>query len=109
MFENLLVTKLYIPSLVVNHVPRPRLFQLLDEGLRLGRRLTLISTPAGYGKTTLIAEWIHRHKLPAAWISLDEGDNDPVRFLSYLIAAIRTFKPEVGDLSPIHFPPGEAY
>jgi LuxR family maltose regulon positive regulatory protein len=109
MFENLLVTKLYIPSLVATHVARPRLFQLLDEGLRLGRRLTLISTPAGYGKTTLIAEWIHRQKLPAAWISLDEGDNDPVRFFSYLIAAIRTVKPEVGDLSPIHFPPGESY
>jgi len=109
MFENLLVTKLYIPSLVATHVARPRLFQLLDEGLRLGRRLTLISTPAGYGKTTLIAEWIHRHKLPAAWISLDEGDNDPVRFLSYLIAAIRSVKPEVGDLSPIHFPRGDSY
>lgn len=106
MFENLLVTKLYIPPVTATHITRPRLFQLLDEGLRLGRRLTLISTPAGYGKTTLIADWIHHHKLPAVWLSLDEGDNDPARFLSYLIAAIRTVKPEIGDLSPIHFPPG---
>jgi len=105
MFENLLVTKLYIPPVTATRITRPRLFQLLDEGLRLGRRLTLISTPAGYGKTTLIADWIHSHKLPAAWLSLDEGDNDPVRFLSYLITAIRTLKPEIGDLSPIHFPP----
>ena len=109
MPDSLLVTKLYIPSPIVNHIPRPRLFQLLDEGLRLGRRLTLISAPAGYGKTTLISEWIHSRKWPAAWISLDEGDNDPARFFSYLGAAIQTAKPEFGDLSPFQISPGRPF
>jgi LuxR family maltose regulon positive regulatory protein len=67
------------------------------------RKLTLVSAPAGYGKTTLISEWIHRHgnrdtpSLPVAWLSLDGGDNDPTRFLSYLIGAVQTIVPHVGE------------
>ncbi len=109
MSENLLVTKCYLPSPAPNHAPRPRLYQLLDEGLRLGRRLTLVSAPAGYGKTTLLSEWIHDRKLSTAWISLDEGDNDPIRFFSYLVAAIRAIKPDLGELSPFQISPGNPF
>lgn len=109
MSENLLVTKLYIPSPALKHAPRPRLFQLLDDGLRLGQRLTLLCAPAGYGKTTLVSEWIHARKLRAAWLSLDEGDNDPVRFLSYLVAAIQAARPEVGEISTFQSSPGKPF
>ena len=82
-------------------MPRPRLIERLNAGLH--RKLTLISAPAGFGKTTLLSEWIHHLETrflpknlvsglprPAAWLSLDEGDNAPVRFISYLIAALQT-------------------
>jgi len=85
----LLTTKLYVPSPHPNLVPRPHLIRRLDEGLDLGHRLTLISAPAGFGKTTLLSEWIHQGEMPVAWLSLDDSDNDPARFLAYLIAACR--------------------
>ncbi|HET7087964.1 MAG TPA: LuxR C-terminal-related transcriptional regulator [Anaerolineae bacterium] len=94
---SLLATKLHLPPLRPHLVARPRLIQRLDEGLRLGRRLTLISAPAGFGKTTLLSEWIHRSRIPVAWVSLDAGDNDSARFLSYVIAAIQTLHPEAGS------------
>jgi LuxR family maltose regulon positive regulatory protein len=58
--------------------------------------LTLISAPAGFGKTTLLAEWIAQTSLPVAWLSVDQGDNDPYRFLSYLIAALESVQEGVG-------------
>jgi LuxR family maltose regulon positive regulatory protein len=98
MSAPLLKTKLYIPPLRPNLVPRPRLIEQLNEGLPrqsggFARKLTLISAPAGFGKTTLISEWVHamgRAASPTAvaWLSLDEGDNDPARFLAYSIAAL---------------------
>jgi LuxR family maltose regulon positive regulatory protein len=66
----------------------------LNEGLH--RKLTLISAPAGSGKTSLVSDWLHQNKVPTAWLSLDEGDNDPTRFLAYLIAALQTIAPNVG-------------
>lgn len=84
--EPLLKTKLYIPPLRVDRVTRPRLFDLLDAGSQ--RSLTLVSSPAGFGKTTLLASWTAHTRLPVAWLSIDEGDNDPVRFVGYLIAAL---------------------
>src|SRR3712207_6097846 len=84
--ETLLTTKLYIPRAHPNLVPRPRLGELLlAEGM--SRKLTLISAPAGFGKTTLLSEWRMMHlgsEYPLAWLSLEEADNDLVRFLSYL-------------------------
>jgi len=68
----------------------------LDEGLSSGCKLTLISAPAGFGKTTLVSEWLATCGHPVAWLSLDEGDNDPARFLTYLIAALQTVAPETG-------------
>jgi hypothetical protein len=72
-------------------VPRPHLIERLDEGLRLGGRLTLVSAPAGFGKTTLVTEWLHRIEQPFTWLSLDVGDNQMARFLAYLVAA----KPDI--------------
>ena len=108
MHTQLLTTKLYIPPARPNLVPRPRLLERLDEGLRLSRKLTLVSAPAGFGKTTLLSDWIHRMAAtlaaPApprvAWLSLDEGDNDPVYFLSYLVAALQTVHEDVGRAVP---------
>lgn len=97
----LLTTKLHVPPPRPNLVPRPHLIERLDQGLRQGRKLTLVSAPAGFGKTTLVAAWIHRadeaRAFPrACWLSLDEGDNDPVRFFSYLVAALQTVQEDVG-------------
>jgi LuxR family maltose regulon positive regulatory protein len=90
MGETLLQTKLYIPPLRPNLVPRPRLIERLNQGLHLAHKLTLISAPAGFGKTTLVSEWLAGRQRPAAWLSLDEGDNDPIRFLIYFVAALQT-------------------
>ena len=78
----ILATKLYIPPLRPQVVLRHRLIERLNEGLY--RNLILISAPAGFGKTTLVSEWVEGIERPAAWLSLDEGDNDPTRFLTYL-------------------------
>ncbi len=91
----ILATKLYVPPRRSRVVLRPRLDERLNEGL--GRRLTLVSAPAGFGKTTLIAEWVAGCALPVAWLSLDEGDSDPGRFLTYLVAALRNVAPGAGE------------
>src|SRR5215204_2110547 len=92
---SILATKLYIPPPRPKAVPRPHLVERLDEGLH--HKLTLVSAPAGFGKSTLVSEWIHGGKCPAAWLSLDAGDSDPTRFLTYLIAAIQKVAPKLGD------------
>jgi len=101
--NTLLTTKLIIPQLRAELVPRPRLIEKLNEGL--DGRLTIISAPAGFGKTTLAAAWIKQ--LPAsgypwglkdcAWISLDGNDNETSRFMRYLIAAVQTIFPNFGN------------
>lgn len=95
MSPPILATKLHIPALRPKAVPRPRLIERLNEGLH--HKLTLISAPAGFGKTTLLSEWIAGSKQPAAWLSLDEGDSDPTRFLAYLVAALRTVGGNIGE------------
>src|SRR6267154_2337517 len=90
----ILATKLYIPPPRPKVVLRPRLIEQLNEDLH--RKLTLISAPAGFGKTTLVSEWIAVCDRPAAWLSLDEGDNDPTRFLTYLVAALQTIAANIG-------------
>ena len=86
----ILATKLFVPARRPGSVLRPRLAQRLDEGLAAGRKLTLISASAGFGKTTLLSEWVAQVSIPAAWLSLDEADSDPYRFLTYLGAALQT-------------------
>ena len=105
----LLTTKLYIPLPRPNLVPRPRLIQHLDEGLRRGHRLTLVSAPPGFGKTTLVSEWVCASTREVAWISLDEGDNDPVQFLNYLVAALQQVDGRIGrTIQPMLRSPGVA-
>jgi LuxR family maltose regulon positive regulatory protein len=94
MSTPILATKLYIPAPRPKVVFRPRLIQRLNEGLH--RKLTLISAPAGFGKTTLVSEWVAGCERPSAWLSLDEGDNDPTRFLAYLVAALQTIAANIG-------------
>ncbi len=99
MSGDLLQTKLYVPRLRPSLVSRPHLIEKLNQGLQQGCKLTLISAPAGFGKTTLIADWGLRiaestnprsaFRIPnLCWLSLDEGDNDLTRFLSYFVAAL---------------------
>ena len=95
MATPILATKLYIPPTRAQLVPRPRLIEQLNEGLH--RKLILISAPAGFGKTTLVSEWVAGCERPVAWLSLDEGDNDPARFLAYLVAALQTISANVGE------------
>jgi len=94
----LLSAKLSLPPLGRSIVPRPRLTARLDQGLT--RPLTLISAPAGFGKTTLLSEWRASRAgrgFPLAWLSLDNDDNDPTRFLSYLVGALAALRGGVGE------------
>ncbi|CAG0969473.1 partial serine/threonine-protein kinase PknK, partial [Anaerolineae bacterium] len=93
--SQLLKTKLHIPKPRPDLVPRPHLIEHLNIGAQ--RKLVLISAPPGFGKTTLLSEWIQSRKMPAAWLSLDPGDNDPARFFAYLIAALQTVNADVGE------------
>ena len=93
----LLTTKLYIPPTRANLVPRPRLTQRLNEGLT--RKLTLVSAPAGFGKTTLLSDWIPHSPRCVTWVSLDDGDNDPTRFWLYFICALQLLQTSLGQNS----------
>jgi LuxR family maltose regulon positive regulatory protein len=89
----LLNTKLNVPSVRTNLVTRQRLIGRLDEGI--WGKLTLVCAPAGFGKSTLLGDWTLKSELPVGWISLDKDDNDPARFLSYLMEALRTAAPDI--------------
>ncbi len=93
MQTTLLSTKLYIPPKREKLVARPRLTAIISTGLEKG--FTLISAPAGYGKTTLVSTWLHETGIPCAWLSLEESDNDPVRFLQYLLTALQAVVPTI--------------
>ncbi len=91
----LLRTKLFVPRAHAELVARPRLLTRLDAGQRC--KLTLVSAPAGFGKTTLLSTWSAEHDVPVAWVSLDERDNDPPRFWAYVIAGLQTVWSNVGE------------
>lgn len=91
----LLATKLYIPRVRPSLVSRPGLTMRLNEGLTFP--VTLISAPAGFGKTTLLSEWIPTSERCVAWVALDEGDNDPTRFWTYFIAALQTLRDDLAQ------------
>ncbi len=87
-------TKLFLPPLRPHLVSRPRLIERLNAGVH--NKLTLISAPAGFGKTTLLSAWLAGVPRPAGWLSMDDGENDPTRFLTYLVAALQTMVSHVG-------------
>jgi len=91
----MLLTKLHIPLAGNNIVHRSELFEKLNAGL--SRKLILISAPAGFGKTTVVSDWIDQNKIPTAWFSLDNGDNDPAVFLSYIISGIQSLQTTFGE------------
>ena len=95
--HNLLLTKLFIPPERKNLVPRPRLAQILDQAWQQDQNLALVSAPAGYGKTTLVTAWLRGLPAKSAWLSLDKNDNDPARFLAYLIAALGQVDERIGE------------
>ena len=99
----LLRTKLCIPPTgpVSQWISRPHLIERLNTGCRSGRKLTLVSAPAGFGKTTLLTEWSVQCEphMDVAWVSLDEGDNDPVRFWTYFVAALQTVRADIGEIA----------
>ncbi|MBL8096298.1 MAG: hypothetical protein JNL73_19125, partial [Anaerolineales bacterium] len=96
MVTSLLATKLFLVPPRPQRVHRPHLVDRLNEGLRPGHKLTVVAAPVGFGKTTLLGEWVANAQRPAAWLSLDENDNDPARFLSYIIAALQTLDAGLG-------------
>jgi LuxR family transcriptional regulator, maltose regulon positive regulatory protein len=90
-----LLTKLHIPPAGQNIVHRQELYKKLDTGL--SRKLILISAPAGFGKTTIVSDWINQNKIPSVWFSLDKGDNDPAEFLNYIISGIQNIHKGFGQ------------
>ncbi|NMC80515.1 MAG: hypothetical protein GYA59_14230 [Chloroflexi bacterium] len=96
LFEQpLLRTKISTPQIPPEFVHRPRLTKRIDRGV-MGS-LTLLSAPAGFGKTNLLIEWAEQTSLPVAWLNIDGEDNDPSRFFRYLIGALRTLEPGLGE------------
>jgi LuxR family maltose regulon positive regulatory protein len=106
MPSSIFSTKLFFPPARTNLVPRPRLIEQLNAGLK--RPLTMISAPAGYGKTTLLCDWHTQlgSETLFAWLSLDPDDNNLVRFLAYVSAALDTLDPNLaqGLVSELHLP-----
>ncbi|TFD93462.1 helix-turn-helix transcriptional regulator [Cryobacterium lactosi] len=105
-----LTTKLFVPAVRPHAVSRPRLIEKLRDGRRAGRKLTLVSAPAGFGKTSVLSEWMADARrrdplLRVAWISLDAADNDPARFLGYLISALQAADPAL-ELGAVTGQPG---
>jgi LuxR family maltose regulon positive regulatory protein len=111
--SNLLATKLHCPSLPAKWVQRPHLSRRLNEGLELKRQITLVSAPAGFGKTTCVSEWVNAlDRWPVTWLSLDPSDDDPGRFFAYFVAALQKVDANLGQeiegvLRSGQFPPGE--
>lgn len=94
MPEPIIATKISAPPLRAGLVARPRLLTLLDEAA--AHDLALVAAPAGFGKSTLVGVWLRARGQPAAWLSIDQNDNDPVRFLTYLVRALQPLIPEAG-------------
>ena len=105
--DALLATKLHVPGPQPGFVARPRLLERLEEGLARG--LLLVCAPAGFGKTSLLADWARRGQRPVAWLSLDEGDNDPARFWRHVVAALGRARPGIAEqVAPLLGPPAPA-
>ena len=111
MSNSIITTKLYTPPTRTDLVPRSHLIERLNRGLT--HKLTLVSAPAGFGKTTLISSWLRQADRPAVWLSLDESDNDLIRFMGYVITALQKIDEQIGQaaqamLQHPQLPPTEA-
>jgi LuxR family maltose regulon positive regulatory protein len=95
MHNTILMTKLYTPVPAQDVVARPDLLARLTKGVT--GKLTLISAPAGFGKTTLVSTWVAQSKMRVAWLALDADDGEPARFLAYIIASLQTVAPHIGE------------
>ncbi len=97
MSTPILKTKLHVPVIHQNIISRPRLIKRLDSGVK--SKFTLVSAPAGFGKSTLVSSWAQQHNLHPriAWLSLDDDDNDLTRFLTYFVAALQTIENNLGQ------------
>src|SRR5690242_21965431 len=93
--DMLLATKLRPPRARPGWVPRPRLTQRLRAATAV--ELLLVCAPAGFGKSSLLADWVRTERRPSAWLSLDEGDNDPVRFWRHVVAALDGARPGLAE------------
>ncbi|NTU65610.1 MAG: helix-turn-helix transcriptional regulator, partial [Chloroflexi bacterium] len=93
---NLVATKLRRPVIPSKHVQRPQLMRRLNEGLSAGHPLTLVSAPAGFGKTLCVSDWASTLDVPVVWLSLEAEDDDPGRFFTYLIAALQQLHENLG-------------
>src|SRR5579859_5220853 len=94
--DPLLATKLHVPRPPLSFLSRPRLVGQLQQAMKC--QLTIIAAPAGFGKTTLLSTWLQDTSLQSAWISLDNGDDDPTRFWSYTFAALDMMLPGLGAI-----------
>jgi LuxR family maltose regulon positive regulatory protein len=103
----LLATKLFVPQPRPGLILRPRLVERLNAALGYG--LVIVSAPAGFGKTTVVSQWAQQNGTPLAWVSLDDGDNDPVRFWDYFSAALKTFRLAAGDAASSVLHSGQSY
>ena len=108
LMKELLSTKLFIPRPRKNLVSRPHLVERLNA--RLDRKLTLIAAPAGFGKTTLLSEWIPQSPRCVTWLSLDEADNNSTRFWTYFILSLQGLRSDLGEgalisLQSLQIPP----
>jgi len=92
--DTVLKTKLFIPPLREETISRSRLIELINKNIN--KKVLLVSAPAGFGKSTLLAEWVAQTKLPVAWISLDQTENDPINFLTYLISSVQSIYEGLG-------------
>src|SRR6476660_6882847 len=100
----LLATKLQVPRSRPGLVPRRRLADRLEEGLNRG--LAMVAAPARYAKPVLLTEWVRGMTVSVAWLSLDGGDNEPVRFWRHVLAALDMVRPGIGGrVSPLAVPP----
>ncbi len=103
MPDQLLATKFYIPSARANIVNRSQLIERLNDGVQHGHRLTLVSAPAGFGKTTLVASWLNTsapiEHFKKCWLALDANDNTPSAFAAYFVSALQTMHPQIGGVA----------
>jgi LuxR family maltose regulon positive regulatory protein len=95
--DDLLLTKLFMPGVRPNYISRPAVVARLEAGLAMGRAVSLLAAPAGYGKTAVAVEWLRGSNRPVAWLSLDESDNSLAHFLRYLARALQNLPQPIGS------------